>query len=521
MGMIEHPVCRVLVVDDDAFVCRVVEKLLEVQGFSLEFAGTGREAEQAVAKGFRGGVILDRFLPDVDGTELFPKLHGLCPENPVIFLTGHGSLDLAVDSIRGGAFEFLDKSELAERLLPSVIAAARHYFESDLSGDGGSGSSTKILFPEIITRSREMQAVFRTIRNALDSRVTVLIQGESGTGKELIARAVHQYSRRVKFPFVAINCAGIPEHLLEAEIFGYERGAFTGAVSRKPGKFELAQNGTLMLDEIGEMHPALQAKILRVIQEGEYQRLGGVETLKADVRILSATHRNLEHDIDLGRFRSDLYYRLAVFTIFLPPLRERKGDISLLSQHFLELFAEREGKEARKIDSRAMALLESYSFPGNVRELENIISYAVISSRGEVITIADFPPNFLRGVSDRRKAKMSEDKLVFDMPGPPMVYVPKPKKSVEIKPKTESASEGLRDLYEGVSGVEGEWVAPPSSGLAYGEENRESPFPSLADVEAQHIARALLKTGGNKAEAARILGISRVTLYRKISTVEA
>jgi two-component system response regulator AtoC len=491
----------VLLVDDDIFVVGVVEKILRPHGFSVESAGGGEEAIKRVRDGFRGVVVLDRILPDIDGTELLPAFGVICPGNPVIFLTGHGSVDLAVDSIRDGAFEFLDKSELMDRLLPSVEAAAARFREQEESERLLQRGLVHTSFREIITESREMQAVFRALRNALESNVTVLIQGESGTGKELVARAVHDYGPRSKGPFLALNCAGIPENLLEAEIFGYERGAFTGAQSRKPGKFEAAQEGTLLLDEVGDMHPALQAKLLRLLQSGEFQRLGGVETLYADVRVLSSTNRNLEREIETGDFRRDLYYRLAVFTVYLPPLRERKGDIRVLAEHFLREFAEKESKLVEGIDRNAMLLLESYAFPGNIRELQNILTYAVISSRGKMLTIADFPPNFLRAVSLHRKASKHPLRHNIVLPEPPVVYMPD---------RAEIVGRGHEVVAEEEASVEGSL-------------SRVSPehFPSLAELELSHIEKALRLCRGNKSAAARMLGISRVTLYRKLAGIRA
>jgi transcriptional regulator with PAS, ATPase and Fis domain len=311
--------------------------------------------------------------------------------------------------------------------------------------------------------------VFRSLKHALESKVPVLIRGESGTGKELVAKAVHRGSARQGGPFVAVNCAGIPDTLLEAELFGYERGAFTGAVGRKLGRFDLAQRGTLLLDEIGEMDPSLQAKLLRVLQESEYQRLGGVETLKADVRIVSATNRNLEEEVARERFREDLYYRLAVFTVELPPLRHRHGDVPLLVDHFITRAAAAENKRVRGVEPMALELLETYSFPGNVRQLENVIAHGVVAARGRMLRMADLPNSFLRAVQLERDSQ--------------------PVQSSDSPTGTRHAATGQRST---------------------------GPFPTLAEVEWRHCQAALERSGGNKAEAARLLGVSRMTLYRKL-----
>mgnify|MGYP001380420342 CR=1 FL=1 len=503
----------VLLVDDDVFVCRVVEDLLGQHGFSVEIAGSAAEAARKIRNGFQGPIVLDRMLPDADGTELLPSLLEICPTNPVVLFTGYGSVDLAINSIQTGAFEFLDKGELMERLVPCVKAAAERFLEQVRVSRHLESGEVRTSFREIITQSREMQAVFRTLRNALNSSVTVLIQGESGTGKELVARAIHDYGLRTEQPFLALNCAGIPENLLEAEIFGYERGAFSGATARKPGKFEVASDGTLLLDEIGEMHPSLQAKLLRVIQSGEYQRLGGVETLHANVRVLSATNRDLEREIELGRFRRDLFYRLAVFTVYLPPLRERKGDVAILAEHFLRQNARRESKPVSRFDRNALLLLESYHFPGNIRELENIISYAVISSRGDTLTIADFPPNFLCAVSEYRKASKSGRSAYFALPEPPVVYLPERDEFSLESSGSIPAEEGAAEPHG--SGVVGAKSSPLDASVR--RVTGEAGFPSLRSVEMRHIEHAMQRAGGNKAKAARLLGISRVTLYRKLA----
>ena len=453
---------RVLTVDDDPAIRELVDELLSSVGMQVEQAGTCAEAISRVRDGFRGVVVLDVRLPDGLGPDILPELARHAPENPVIFLTGYGSTTMALESIQGGAFDFIDKTRLVELLIPTVRGAFRSYAEV-------TPASVDTSFDEIVTRSAAMRAVFRSLRHALESKVPVLIRGESGTGKELVSRALHRGSPRRQGPFVAVNCAGIPDTLLEAELFGYERGAFTGAVGRKPGRFDLAQRGTLLLDEIGEMDKSLQAKLLRVLQEGEYQRLGGVETLKADVRLVSATNRDLEEEVARGRFREDLYYRLAVFTVELPPLRDRHGDIPLLVEHFVTKASAVEGKPIARVDKMAMDVLSAYSFPGNVRQLENVIAHAVVTSTGPVIRLADLPQAFLRAAQLERG----------ETTPPP-------------SPTRQSAPNGSAEETSGY-------------------------FPTLAELEKLHIEKAMNRAAGNKAEAARLLGISRMTLYRKLA----
>ena len=453
---------RVLTVDDDANVRELVVELLSDVGMMVTEANSCAGAIAAVNKGFRGVIVLDVRLPDGRGSDLLPELAQLAPNCPVILLTSYGSTSLALDSLQDGAFDFIDKTSLVQRLVPTVRQAWRAYLSGQQVGD------LDPLFSSIVTESPQMRAVFRSLRQVLDSKVSVLIRGESGTGKELVAKAIHQGSPRKDGPFVAVNCAGIPDTLLEAELFGYERGAFTGAVGRKPGRFDVAQRGTLLLDEIGELEPSLQAKLLRVIQEGEYQRLGGVDTLKADVRIVSATNRSLEEEVARGRFREDLYYRLAVFTVELPPLRDRDGDIQRLADHFVHRLSAREGKRTRHVDPMTLELLESYSFPGNIRQLENVISHAVLSATGDTIRMTDLPASLLRSVKLERSKKQRMGQ--------------------------KSARSAL-DVVRADATV----------------------FPTLAEVERGHIQRAMQLSGGNKAEAARLLGISRMTLYRKLA----
>ncbi len=444
-----------LLVDDDPAMHSLVEALVDGAGFAISGARTGAEAVAAVRAGFSGVVLLDVRLPDVDGTEVFGDLRGSDRENPVVFLTGHGSTRLALDAIREGAFDFIEKDDLKRRIVPTLEAAWDAWRRNADRFPG---------FEDIVTRSPAMHAVFRAVENLALSDVPVLLRGESGTGKELIARAIHRLGPRSHHAFVGVNCGGIPHSLLEAELFGYEKGAFTGAELRKPGRFDDAHGGTLLFDEVGELPVGLQAKLLRVLQEREYRRLGGVESTRADVRIISATNRDLEAACERGAFREDLYYRLAVFTVSLPPLRERVCDMPLLVDHFVAQAADREGKTITGVDSRAMEILGAHRYPGNVRQLENVLSFAVLHATTPEITLADLPPDFLAGVS---------------------------------------------------LATEGEPAARASATW-----NPEG-FPTLRVVEQEHIRAALELCRGNRVRAARLLGISRTTLYRKIEGLEA
>ena len=451
--------CNVLAVDDDPAIRMLLRKMLGEAGHNVETVGTGTDAMARLGDGFHGVVVLDIDLPDCQGSDLLPKIRDVAPGAPVLFLTGRGSVDLALDTLEGGAFDFIDKRQLRRRLLPAV-AAASETLGAAMPTRGSEGP-----FSEIIARSRTMGEVFRVLEKALDSRIPVLVLGESGTGKELIAQALHKGGPRSRGELIAVNCAGIPENLLEAELFGYEKGAFTGAAQRKLGRFDLARGGTLFLDEIGEMPQPLQAKLLRVLQTGEYQRVGGVQTLRADVRVVSATHRDLIGEVEAGRFREDLYYRLAVFTVELPALKDRPGDIPLLVQHFLETAAAREGRRVDSIDPIALDVLEGFHWPGNVRQLENVLSYAVVHANSSAIGLGDLPRTFLREAGMARRKDGAEP--------------------VEPAAATEVA-------------------------------HTPETFPTLKQLEAKHIAKALELAKGNKAQAARLLGVSRMTLYRKL-----
>lgn len=448
--------------DDDPWIGRLVTQVLGTLGHRVRTALTGEAALAALAEGFTGILLLDEHLPDSRGSELFRTIRERGYTCPVVFLTAFGTTALELRAIQDGAVDLVDKTELAARLPDAVCRAAEHLEsgkEPDLHAFG------------MIAASAPMRAVLRQLASALSSRVSVLIRGESGTGKELLARALHEQGPRRSAAFVAVNCAGFPPDLLESELFGYERGAFTGANQRKLGRFDQAQGGTLFLDEIGDMPAPLQAKLLRVVQESEYQRLGGTETIRADVRIVSATHRDLEADSEAGRFRADLYFRLSQFTVTSPPLRERRDDIPPLARHFAQLAARREGRPVPGIAPRTMEALRAYDFPGNVRELENTIGYAVIAGRGPSIGIADLPLTFVRALAAGRTESAAP---------------------ADDTPRRESAESLL-------------------PGVDAGDD-----FPSLAAVERRHVAAAMTRAKGNKVEAARLLGVSRMTLYRKL-----
>lgn len=367
---------RVLVVDDEPSICRSLSMVLERFGFEVRTATDGHEALKSFRREPSDLVIADLKMPGISGLELLKEVKRLSPATPVVLLTAFGTVEVAVQAMKEGAFDFLQKPFDVEQL-KDVLSRALRPKEKD-------GVERTI-----IAKSKRMLELLDIAREAAQSVAPVLITGESGTGKELLARYIHAQGQRKEGPFVAVNCAAIPEGLLESELFGYERGAFTGAVGQKKGKFELAHKGTLLLDEISEMPVSLQAKLLRVLQEGEVDRVGGTRPVKVDVRPIATSNRDLLQMIKEGKFREDLYFRLNVIHLEIPPLRERTEDIPLLAQYFLERYSKLNGRPVRELSPRAMKALMEYHWPGNVRELENVIHRAVLFSRGERIEEKD------------------------------------------------------------------------------------------------------------------------------------
>ncbi len=378
---------RVLIVDDDPDLRELLSASLREAGYHPLTAATAREALEIISgsNGGLGAVVADLKMPGEDGLWLLERVKERWPRTPIIILTGYGSVDSAVRAMKAGASDFLLKP-CSTKLLLKVL-------EKSLTS--GPGRPLLPEAPELLTNDPKMFAILERIKLVAESKATVLIQGESGTGKELVACLIHRLSDRRSGPFVAVNCAAIPENLLEAELFGYEKGAFTGAQTRKPGKFELAHQGTLLLDEVSEMALPLQAKLLRAIQEGEIDRLGGHRPVKIDVRIVATTNRNMEAYVQEGRFREDLYFRLNVIPLKIPPLRERPGDIPLLAEHFARLFARAYGRPFEGFAPGVMDFLKGLPWPGNVRELKNAIERAVLLSREGVITLGALFPDDL------------------------------------------------------------------------------------------------------------------------------
>jgi two-component system NtrC family response regulator len=381
----------VLIVDDERNYLLVLEELLSEEGYQVITAEGALRGLECLEDNDLDVVITDMKMPGMDGMEFMERVKLRMPDIPIIMMTAFGSVEKAVEAMRKGAFDYILKPFKNEELKLTILKAIDHYNLVRQNRQMARELQGKYHFGNIVGKSARMQRIFELIEKVAPTRATVLITGDSGTGKELIARAIHYNSPRINQPFISVNCGALPETLLESELFGHEKGAFSGAVSQRKGRFELAHEGTLFLDEISEMSPPLQVKLLRILQEMEFERVGGSHTLKVDVRVVAASNRNLKEESANGRFRSDLYYRLNVVHVHLPSLRERKDDLPLLVNHFLAKYAKEAMRESISMSSGAMKRILDYPWPGNVRELENAIERAVILSTGNEIQAEDLP----------------------------------------------------------------------------------------------------------------------------------
>jgi two-component system nitrogen regulation response regulator NtrX len=381
----------ILIVDDEEGIRSSLAGILEDEGYRTVCAPDGKEALAVCSREQPGLVLLDIWMPGMDGIETLQRLKERYPSLNVIMMSGHGTIETAVKSTKLGAYDFIEKPLSLEKVVVTVenaLAMTRLKEEND------SLRGLVLQSHEMIGGSAEMVKLRGQIRMVAPTNASVLITGENGTGKELVARSVHFHSQRRNKPFIEINCAAIPEELIESELFGHERGAFTGAVAQKKGKFDLADGGTIFLDEIGDMSLKTQAKVLRILQEKKFERVGGTRTLEVDVRVVAATNKLLEEEIKNGSFREDLFYRLNVVPFKVPPLRERRDDIPLLTGHFLDAFCRREGRELKLIVPEAMEAMQRYDWPGNVRELKNIVERLVIMTAGGTVTPNHLPEYF-------------------------------------------------------------------------------------------------------------------------------
>lgn len=397
---------RILIVDDEENIRNLLQKVLSKAGYKIFLAEDGESALNIIMKTNIDIVITDIKMPKMNGIELMEKARNIEPELEFIIMTAYATLETAINALKMGARDYITKPFDIEEVISSVKRISETLGnEADYASDeiGGEDAFTK-------TSSKRMEKVLDHIRKVANSNATVTISGETGTGKELAAKTIHRLSDRNKGPFIKVNCGAIPEQLIESELFGYEKGAFTGAVSQKPGRFELADGGTIFLDEIGELIPSMQVKLLRVLQEKEIQRLGGVNEIKVDVRIISASNKNLETLVKEGRLREDLFYRLNVIPVNLPALRERKEDIKELIQHFLNKSARISGKKIKSISQEVLEVLTRYNWPGNIRELENVIERCIVLTQEEIIGIDALPENILNN-KNKKKIESEVDSL--------------------------------------------------------------------------------------------------------------
>lgn len=459
----------ILIIDDYPQLVDFLKERLTAEGYDVRTAASGSEGLETVRNGFEGVCLLDVRLPDISGLDLFEETKKLNPDLPVIFITAHATVDMAVEATRRGAFDFIAKgSDLLKRLNVSVKNAFDRLNMSEQLKTLKNQLSEKGNFSGILTVSPKMVGILKTLESVVNSAVTVLVEGDSGTGKELVARSIHDSGSRKEGPFVAVNCAGIPETLLESEMFGYEKGAFTGATSRKTGKFEAADGGTLFLDEVGELPRALQAKLLRVLQDHSFERVGGNETVTVDVRVISATNRDLMKEVKAENFREDLFYRLSVFPVRLPTLAERPEDIPVLAQHFLKRFANEEGKDLNGFEPSAMSTLTAHPFPGNVRELENLVRHSVILANDREVS------------ADNIRATLGSHGVGISSTTPALPMSP----AMTLDDRLAAAF-------------------PVEDGL-----------PPMRELQASYLKHAIELSNGNVSRAARTLGIGRATMYR-------
>ena len=384
-----------LVADDELNMRRVLEAMLRREGYDVITAANGVEALSGMKANVHT-VITDLKMPVLDGMALLKKLSAYYPDVPVVMITAHGSVENAVEAVKLGAFDYLEKPFEQEQIR-QVVAKAMNTYTLARRDARPEEPSVRGRF-RLVGQAPAIRQIYGVVEKVASTPSTVLITGESGTGKELIARALHENSARHAGPFIKINCAAIPKTLMESELFGYDKGAFTGAVGAKPGRFELAHGGTLFLDEIGEIPVEMQVKLLRVLQESEFERVGGIKTIKVDVRLVTATNRDLQQEIIAGTFRDDLFYRLNVVPIHIHPLRERREDIPLLAEHFLAKFNDRLKKQMGSIEPEAIERLIAYHWPGNIRELENLMERTILFCEGPAIQVSDLPPEGLAAV---------------------------------------------------------------------------------------------------------------------------
>ena len=484
------------VVDDDASIRFVLEKALRKAGLDVRSFGNARDVLAALESAAPQVLISDIRMPGGNGIELLQQIRQIHPALPVIIMTAYSDLDSAVSALQGGALDYLSKPFDVDKAVELIQRAVDESLREESADESHNAT------PELLGQAPAMQDVFRAVGRLAHSNVTVLITGESGTGKELVARALHKHSPRADGPFVAINTAAIPRDLLESELFGHERGAFTGAQTMRRGRFEQAEGGTLFLDEIGDMPLELQTRLLRVLSDGHYYRVGGHSAIKAHVRVIAATHQNLEQRVAQGQFREDLFHRLNVIRLRLPPLRERREDIAPLTRHFLQRSAHELGVEPKRIAPAALDVLEHCPFPGNVRQLENLCHWLTVMAPAQTIQVGDLPED-LRG----EVAHGSAPPAVAPVPASPAA---EPVGVPVVLPAALAAAAVAETRSDWEAGLE-------QAALALLRRGDSDVMHQLTQrFERTVIGAALAQTHGRRIEAAHRLGIGRNTITRKI-----
>ncbi|MGJ8649000.1 MAG: sigma-54-dependent transcriptional regulator [Opitutaceae bacterium] len=501
---------KILVIDDDDDLRYSLKRVLSGRNYSVLEADSGEAGLEMAQKHSPQVILLDNRMKGMSGMEALQHLRGINPNAMIILMTAYGTTQTTIEAMKFGAFDYIMKPFDLKKILSlteSALAASSDLTRASSSDDNAPRISQEDIEGGIIGSSPAMQTVFKMIGQVAASDVTVMITGESGTGKELIARAIYQNSLRSQKPYIAVNCAAIPENLIESELFGHEKGSFTGATNQRIGKFELCDTGTIFLDEIGDMALSTQTKILRALQEGEIQRVGSSETIKVNVRMLAATNKPLEEMVKEKTFREDLYYRLNVVRIQLPPLRERMEDVASLIDFVLKRLARDSKADAKSISPEALALLSKYRWPGNVRELENLVYRSAVMAQGEMILIKDLPQEVVNAVGD-----------VPVVTRAPFAADPQVDGSDEIEAVAQTAEPAAVPHVVSSLAADAEVGAPPSDPFdgAYQSLRQSKGTNILEHAEREIIARALIETSGKQVKAAEILGMTRATLRKRI-----
>jgi two-component system response regulator AtoC len=464
-----------LIVDDEASIHHAFQRAFRDQKIEILSASTSAEAETVVTSKRPDAIVLDLHLPDACGLETFHRLKAIDQRTPIILITGHGTTDLAIEAIKQGAYEYLLKPlellQIRELVHSAIHSSQLMRMPAVLPAE----SISSVTGDQLIGQCPAMQELYKGIGRVAAQDVTALLLGESGTGKELVARAIYQHSHRAHKPFLAINCAAIPEQLLESELFGHEKGAFTGADRKRIGKFEQCHGGTIFLDEVGELSSLTQAKILRLIQEQQFERVGGAETIQTNVRLIAATNANIEAMAETGGFRKDLFFRLNVYSLRLPSLRDRGADLDLLISHFISRFGIELNKTVREISPEALQALQKYSWPGNIRELQSVLKQSLLQMQGAVLDVSHLPAQVRASLED---------------PGATQTFLPQGDLALDlfIQRAIESGAENLYAM-------------------------------TLEQMERELLIRVLRHTNGNQLQAAKVLGIARGSLRSKIRSL--